>query len=1154
MPQIITKETALRGWHEEIFVTPDESDAFDLEKSIASTFPLLLKITKKKFSNLERHYGLRLQLRVFIKLRKFSFEQQRYIEVKQWFPSDSAKCFDLLHIKKRIQEMVSQCLARYDTFVHTGSGWILKRVEKFSLALMRFKLFSGGCNKSVLPAKLRKSKAIISVPQSDSNMCFVYAIAIALLRKSRNPSRNCKEYQQLVQILPSVLKHFPVTVKDVIKLEKTSPFSFNIYGFEKVLFPYYITDQIKLNHFNFLLHKDHYYVITDLGPLVRSHTQNNSRKCFVCNYCLTYFNTRKKLKHHSEMCFGKGRPIEMPGEKDKIMSFKSFSHLLPASFVIYADLESAISNKVANLDSTKQISKQPHQAISFGTLTVCRDAPEFSSESPRLYTGPNCIAEFFEHLKKEMDRINEILSVENKPLKMSLEDNMSFQSQNRCHFCLREFKKYPYLYKVRDHCHLSGKFRFALCSRCNLTFAKTSPKIMIILHGLCNYDSHFIIDKLYKYSDKFLKVIPRTGEKYLSFSVGDLVFKDSYQFLTESLSNLAKNLKNKGLAYFNNVNRYILNKEWKCRMLQKGIFPYNYIKDLTVLEEKSLPAKEMFYNDLTNEHISDENYNFAQNMWKLFKCQTLKDYLHMYLLADILLLADCFENFRSNCIEDYELDPIHYYSNAHFTFDAFLRFSGVELELLTDSNMYLFFSKGIRGGLSMVSSERYVQANNKYLDSFNSQIESTYLMYLDCNNLYGKAMLQYLPYKDFKWEKPTTSLINEILNTPSDAERGFVLEVSFIYPQKLHDLHSDYPLAPEKKIITKDMLSPFALEALERDNLKLNKAEKLLATLHNKHRYVLHYRVFQLYVQLGLEIQHIHHIISFKQAPIMKEYIELNSKKRAESTNNFDSDFYKLLCNSLFGKTMERPENKSKVKLVNRVETYEKYVSKLNFKNCKIINPQLVGLELSYPSLKINKPFYLGMVILDLAKFFMYDFHYNVIKPFFGSKINLLYTDTDSFIYKIKTEDVYSDLAKFPSGYFDFSNYDSSHGLYSAQFKKVPGLFKDECKGKIIKSFVGLRSKMYCLKVKENDKEEMKEIKIAKGVKKNVIDKNLSFQDYVNCLLKYNQMEHDFKTIRSVNHDVFTSHQRKITLSPYDDKRFLLDYNKSVAYGFKNVC
>ena len=223
----------------------------------------------------------------------------------------------------------------------------------------------------------------------------------------------------------------------------------------------------------------------------------------------------------------------------------------------------------------------------------------------------------------------------------------------------------------------------------------------------------------------------------------------------------------------------------------------------------------------------------------------------------------------------------------------------------------------------------------------------------------------------------------------------------------------------------------------------------------------------------------------------MKSYVDFNSEKRAQATNKFDTDFYKLLSNSLYGKTIENPEKRSKVKLCSESSMYENYVGKPNFKNAKRINSKLVGKEMKYSSIKINKPFYIGMSILDLSKWHMYNFHYNVMKPIFGDRVHLLYTDTDSFICKISSADVYEELRPYARDYFDFSNYPESHTLKNSCNKKVPGKFKDESASKCITEFVGLRNKMYSFMLDDKKDVSKAEVRVAKGVQKSVIFNDL---------------------------------------------------------------
>ena len=231
------------------------------------------------------------------------------------------------------------------------------------------------------------------------------------------------------------------------------------------------------------------------------------------------------------------------------------------------------------------------------------------------------------------------------------------------------------------------------------------------------------------------------------------------------------------------------------------------------------------------------------------------------------------------------------------------------------------------------------------------------------------------------------------------------MECTLDYPEALHDLHADYPLAPVKTKIMYDMLSPYARFLCDHHKLKYTlKMEKLLSTFQRRSFYVLHYQNFQLYVRLGMKVMAIHLALAFPQALYMKSYVNMNAEKRAETTNKFDADFYKLSVNSLFGKTIENPEKRMKVKLCLTKNELEKWVGHYSFKQSRIINKNLVGVEMKNSLVKMNKPFYVANAILELSKFHMYNFHYNVMKLVFNDRIQLLYTDTDSLMYEIESD------------------------------------------------------------------------------------------------------------------------------------------------------
>ena len=1147
--QIIHRR-AIHDHLQEYDAIPPQEVCFDLEKSIAYIYELFLQLLQQN-QCVDPNHALKISASFLLRLGKYSFELDRETVEDIWFDSSvhSILTFSKTKITNAVTSCIADALSSYDCFVRDGSGWVFHQVLTVKITFLKYKVFRGGCFTSQLPVKFRTMRSVVGTNASVANDCFVRAVALALAakikgEKCKNRSRWSMVCKKLSKEFPRPWFHYPVSLKEAVEFDKKSMVALNIFGIvgletKERIVPYYVSDFHERQHsVELLFYKDHYFPIFNLGALVRGQTRKNQRKLHVCSYCLSTFSRKETFKVHRYLCLKKTQPLEFPIRGDHYKQFSNFKNLVEVPFVVYADLESSIGEKEVDDTQKKQKYKQAHKTIAWSCFTVCRVSPALSSSKPKVYVGHHAIEYLFSYLEKEYFRVLNCLQYTNVPLMMTDDDYAQYDQITRCQFCECAFTEgNP---KVRDHCHLSGRYRFALCSHCNLTYAKTRPKLLVVFHGLSNYDSHFLVQQIHKIKNLKklqINVIPRTSEKYLTLSIGGLQFKDSYQFLNASLAQLVKDLKDKGKHFFHYTKTVYAEPEMDEIIFQKGVFPYSYLTGLDVLEDQVLPPKKAFFNDLTQEDIDDKSYQFAQKAWKVAGCETFYDYLVLYLTLDVLLLADVMENFRTGCILDYKLDPLHYFSTAHYTFDAYLKMSRVTFELLTDVNQYFFCLKGIRGGVSMVSSKRYAIANNKYLDQYNVDKPSTFLLDIDANNLYGRCMMDYLPVGEFNFCYVSENIIQHILSLSAQSDYGYFLEVDLEYPSHLHEFHQDYPLAPEKCEKLLDELSPFTQKIVKENQLKHSVGfTKLMCTLGCKKQYVLHYRNLQLYMDLGMTLKKVHRILKFKQAPIMKEYIEFNSHKRSLAKNDFDSGLYKLLSNSLYGKTMERADNRTMIKLVHDLEQYEKYVSMVTMKSCKFINPDLVSLELKHPLLKIDKPVYLGVAILDLAKYYMYHFHYYVMKDFYKHKARLLYTDTDSLLYEVQTDDLYADLKlNFPTEKFDFSNYDPNHPLFCVDNKRVPGCFKDETKGHVIEKFVGLRSKMYAIKVKDHD-----EVKAAKGVKKSVIQQ-LKFEDYVHCLLDSKILEHEYISIRSEKHQVYTACQTKVSLSSFDDKRWIMD-------------
>ena len=327
------------------------------------------------------------------------------------------------------------------------------------------------------------------------------------------------------------------------------------------------------------------------------------------------------------------------------------------------------------------------------------------------------------------------------------------------------------------------------------------------------------------------------------------------------------------------------------------------------------------------------------------------------------------------------------------------------------------------------------------------------------------------------------------------------------------------------------------------------KVEKLIPNLNDKKNYVLHHEDLKLYLSQGLILTKIHKGITFEEKDFMKPYIDLNTDMRTKRTTDFEKDFYKLMNNSVFGKTMENVRNRVDVKLVTNKKALNKLVKKANYKRVNEFHENLVAVHMEKATVKLDKPIYLGMAILDLSKTLMYEFHYDYVKPKWGDKAKLLFTDTDSLCYEIETDDVYEDISEDVNEWFDTSNYDKDHpsGIPAGKNKKVLGFYKDECGGKFITEFVGLKAKSYSFETSDG-KEEKK----CKGIKKYVIKNYITHEDYKEAWASGISQLRTMNTLRSRGHEVGSEKINKIALSADDDKRVILEGGiYTLAHGYR---
>ncbi|XP_064629257.1 uncharacterized protein LOC135488549 [Lineus longissimus] len=985
--------------------------------------------------------GVKFQLAANVRMLK-ERNNGEDIEATPTFYSDQQSALRATDIDEGLDKAQEKISRGIENFMRDGSGWGVDRVIKFYLNIARYQPLRWGSYID-LPVHVKRKKAVVNVKNKDDH-CLRWALLSAKYPAADHSDR-ISRYLPFRDTLDFRGVDSPTPLSQVGTVEAKNDLAINVFGYDNGVYPLRVSEApAYLQRTNLLLvekgERQHYTWIKDLDRLLHDQSKHKERKHF-CERCLHCFTRSDLLEGHKPDCKGiDGRPMRtrMPAEDQKMLRFVNHHKQLKAPYIIYADFE-ALTTKIegAEFDPAKSNTQktQHHETCGFGYVVVRCDG---HTEAPVVYRGLDAAKRFLECLGEEEARIKVALS-RPAPMEMATDDVTSHQAAQDCHVCGKLLDGDS----VRDHCHITGKYRGAAHNACNLKLRLSAKKthIPVVFHNLRGYDSHLIMQAISQ-DEGQVACIPNNMEKYISFSLRSLRFIDSAQFLLASLDRLVSACPREA---------FVITRTFQPNntdlLMRKGIYPYEYMSSWDKFQEAELPPIEAF--------------------------------------------------FRSE-----------------------------------------------RGRLN---GQQEVCQGQQSVEGYDPGKPKSHLMYLDANNLYGWGMSQPLATGGFEWVDPI--LEEEIINHPNDAEKGYILEVDLEYPEELHDSHSAYPLAPERLRVKDEWLSEYQNDLLKEIGGSLE-TEKLVPNLRDKQRYVVHYRNLKLYLGLGMRLKKIHRALRFDQRAWMEPYIMLNTDLRRRATNDFDKDLYKLMNNSVFGKTMENVRKRVDVKLVRASEEdkLRRLIAKPNYARSKIFDDNLAALHMHETNLYLNRPIYVGMFILDLSKLLMYDFYYNQIKVKYGSGANLLYTDTDSLLMQIETEDIYADMAG-ESDLYDTCDYPPENPLYSTKNKKVIGKTKDECAGVPVAEFVGLRPKMYSIR-----RADAKEIRKAKGVKKNVVKQEIRHEQYKECLFEKKVFHHGMNALRSEGHHIYGLRINKVSLSPMDTKRWIAeDGIHTLAYGHKDA-
>ena len=654
-----------------------------------------------------------------------------------------------------------------------------------------------------------------------------------------------------------------------------------------------------------------------------------------------------------------------------------------------------------------------------------------------------------------------------------------------------------------------------ICNNCNLKI-KNSKELIVLFHNAKGYDNSYMLDIFSKIPNIQISCLGQNTEKFkmLKFLIPNKDYSikiiDSLAFLQSNLNDLSKDLDD---------NLKIITKKHfqdKFELVNKKLenFPYNYVNSET-LKDKNIPDKKHFYNMLKLKDITDKDYKIVEKFYENMNFKNIKEYLEIYLISDITLLADVFNNFRKIIFDNLGLDPVKYISAPSLTKDCALKYSKAKIENIKDVTIFNFVRNSVMGGLSN-SINPHVKIDN----------ENESIVYNDISSQYPYELSKKLPVSNYKFVEE----FNENrYGQDKDYDCIMLCDVKTTDKIKNDCLYNQCPMLVSKCKITDKNLSEYQLNQIKnkRDNKNSNYkslSEKLIVNLGNDSNTYLNFEMYQMFKKAGYDIE-IKKILEFKHEAVFKNYIEfLYSKKKQYSLQNKEamSLCFKIMMNSFYGSTLTDKTKFKDIKICTTKEQALKLTKKPNFNSFNIINENLVIVEMSKNKCIFDSPILIGSQILFNSKCNLYNYMYNLIPDLFG-KENIIYSlrDTDSIVYKIKncSYEKYLETLKNNKNLFD----------------KELGLMENEI-DENIKEIISLRSKCYSILTVNNNHSSK-----AKSISKNYCKKNHTHEYFKKVLNNNINNKAAFYRISLKNGKLTTQLQLKDDINNFNDKRFMIN-------------
>jgi len=810
------------------------------------------------------------------------------------------------------------------------------------------------------------------------------------------------------------------------------------------------------------------------------------------------------------------------------VEFKNVAYVYSPSHICFFDFETMSTPR----EKGSVIAEQ--HALGYAYLIVDRQGNVVEKSS---YLGVNAVNHFITSLSEAWRRIKD--AAVTYPIHMTDEDQDRFQRQRQCELCFRPFDdKYP-AHRHHDHSLPQNNYIGAYCSRCNLQCRDMRRYLITLAHNM-SFDVSVILKEFNK-PEAEVSILSKSTTQLFRVKIADLQFQDTLSVMGDSLKKLAESHVAAGYdtRYAHEMVSYLPQEVRESVCTQKQVLCYEYITNLECLKEMRLPPCEAFRDSLKQRDLSPEEYQHAQRIWEIASCRTLGDYVKLYCEIDVGLLADVYMKYRSSMQELYGLDVAHYVSLSSYAYDAFLKSTGVQLDPPYSPELYHLIKRNIRGGF-VTCVRPFMRANH----AGNGEA-GTYVFYLDFNSLYASVMCSPLPVGDIKRLTPREMdefLKVGIMNHATDGDTGYWLHLDTRdIAEDVARATDEFPLCLTHMNITEDVLSPHSQRLLEGEGRKLaKKNRKLVASHRGLKDHLISLDLLQLLTSLGLEIQCIHGIYSYRQSQYLKPFIERNVNQRSQETCKIKSRIFKLMSNAVYGRSMlSEVRYGLQQKYVTRKDTFLKCVASPSFKAVYPLGNQRVICMNRKKSIRIRQPNYLGFQILELAKKAMYSFWYKVIKANYGDRAKLAYEDTDSFIFSLEIHNSLNDELKHGAiaNYLDTSNFPHDHPCFNGERKGQLGLLKSETGARLIKEVVILKPKMYSV-LMEDDSYMTR----SKGIP-SCHQRVLTHQAFKDALNGDASRRVDCFNIRNVKGQICTTRVTKRTLSRFDDKRYYVEHS-----------